>query len=194
MAVRVRFAPSPTGLLHVGALRDALHKFLLSRNTGGTNILRIEDTDRTRYSPDSEQEFITTLKWVGIEFDEGPHIGGPHSPYRQSERKAAGIYAEQIAKLLANGSVYKAFDTSPELEQMREFQQINKTPRIDLRACRTHTAGRRGHAGIAVQTFCEDARQRGFSHTTRPRQQIRMMQSTLGQRVGQGLNHMLLTF
>lgn len=128
MAVRVRFAPSPTGLLHVGALRDALHKFLLSRNTGGTNILRIEDTDRTRYSPDSEQEFITTLKWVGIDFDEGPHIGGPHSPYRQSERKEAGIYAEQIAKLLENGSVYKAFDTSQELEQMREFQQINKQP------------------------------------------------------------------
>ncbi len=128
MAVRVRFAPSPTGLLHIGALRDALHKYLLSRNTGGTNILRIEDTDRTRYSPDSEQEFITTLKWVGIEFDEGPHLGGPHAPYRQSERKAEGIYAAQIEKLLANGTVYKAFDTSLELEQMREFQQINKQP------------------------------------------------------------------
>jgi glutamyl-tRNA synthetase len=105
-----------------------LHKFLLARNTGGTNILRIEDTDRTRYSPDSEAEFITTLKWVGIEFDEGPHLGGPHAPYRQSERKEKGIYAEQIAKLLENGNAYKAFDTPAELEQMREFQQINKQP------------------------------------------------------------------
>lgn len=128
MSVRVRFAPSPTGLLHIGALRDALHKFLLSKNTGGTYILRIEDTDRTRYSPDSEQEFVTTLKWVGITFDEGPHIGGPNAPYRQSERKEAGIYAEQIEKLLANGTAYKAFDTSEELDQMREFQTINKQP------------------------------------------------------------------
>jgi glutamyl-tRNA synthetase len=126
MSVRVRFAPSPTGLLHVGALRDALFKYLLAKKLGGTNILRIEDTDRTRYNPESELEFITTLEWVGISFDEGPHVGGPHSPYRQSERKEAGIYAELIEKLLVSGHAYKAFETPQELEEMREFQQINK--------------------------------------------------------------------
>ncbi len=126
MPVRVRFAPSPTGLLHVGALRDALHKSLFARHTGGTNILRIEDTDRTRYSAESEQEFIDTLKWVGIEFDEGPHVGGPHGPYRQSERKEAGIYQPLWEQLLAEGKAYKAFDTPEELDEMREFQQLNK--------------------------------------------------------------------
>ncbi|MDX2064179.1 MAG: glutamate--tRNA ligase [Fimbriimonadaceae bacterium] len=128
MSVRVRFAPSPTGLLHVGALRDALFKHLLAKNLGGQNLLRIEDTDRTRYNPESEAEFITTLEWVGITFDEGPHLGGPHAPYRQSERKAAGIYATEIAKLLATGHAYKAFDTTQELDEMREFQQLNKLP------------------------------------------------------------------
>ena len=100
MSVRVRFAPSPTGMLHVGALRDALFKHLYAKHTGGANLLRIEDTDRTRYNAESEQEFVDTLKWVGIEFDEGPHIGGPNAPYRQSERKEAGIYAEWIDVLM----------------------------------------------------------------------------------------------
>ncbi|MFZ4506424.1 MAG: glutamate--tRNA ligase [Fimbriimonas sp.] len=126
MSVRVRFAPSPTGLLHVGALRTVLFDHLFARHHGGQNLLRIEDTDRTRYNPESEQEFVDTLKWVGIEFDEGPHLGGPHAPYRQSERKEAGIYAPFVEELLASGKAYKAFDTSKELEEMREFQQINK--------------------------------------------------------------------
>ncbi len=126
MSVRVRFAPSPTGMLHVGALRDALFKFLFVKRFDGINILRIEDTDRTRYSPDSELEFIETLKWVGISFDEGPHIGGPNAPYRQSERKEAGIYAQWIEKLLDEGFAYKAFDTAKELEEMREIQSLNK--------------------------------------------------------------------
>lgn len=126
MPVRVRFAPSPTGMLHVGALRDALFKFLFAHHEGGANILRIEDTDRTRYNPDSEQEFVDTLRWVGIVFDEGPHIGGPHAPYRQSERKEAGIYARWIDVLIEKGHAYRAYDTPEELDQMREFQQINK--------------------------------------------------------------------
>jgi len=125
MSVRVRFAPSPTGNLHVGSLRDALFKYLHAHHTQGVNILRIEDTDRTRYSAESEQEFIETLKWVGITFDEGPHIGGPHAPYRQSERKAAGIYEKHIQTLLDSGAAYKAFETPEELEEMREFQKIN---------------------------------------------------------------------
>lgn len=128
MSVRVRFAPSPTGRLHIGALRDALFKFLLARHHGGANILRIEDTDRTRYSADAEREFIQALAWIGIDYDEGPHIGGPHAPYHQSHRKEAGIYAEQIRPLLEAGHAYKAFDTPQELEQMREYQQINRQP------------------------------------------------------------------
>ena len=126
MSVRVRFAPSPTGLLHVGALRTVLFDFLFAKHEGGQCIFRIEDTDRARYNAESEQEFVETLRWVGIEFDEGPHIGGPFGPYRQSERKEAGIYAKHIAELEAKGHAYKAFDTSEELDQMREFQQINK--------------------------------------------------------------------
>lgn len=128
MSVRVRFAPSPTGNLHVGSLRDALFKFLHARHEGGVNILRIEDTDRTRYSAESEQEFIETLRWVGITFDEGPHVDGPHAPYRQSERKEAGIYARHVQTLLDNGHAYKAFETPEQLQEMREYQQINKLP------------------------------------------------------------------
>lgn len=113
-------------MLHVGALRDALFKYLLAEHHGGANILRIEDTDRSRYNPDSEQEFVDSLNWVGITFSEGPHVGGPFAPYRQSERKEAGIYDEWIKKLLELGHAYKAFDTTEELEDMRQFQQINK--------------------------------------------------------------------
>ncbi len=128
MSVRVRFAPSPTGLLHVGALRTVLFDALFAQKHGGQLILRIEDTDRTRYNAESEQEFVTTLQWVGIEFDEGPHVGGPNGPYRQSERKEAGIYAPHVEELLANGGAYKAFETPEELDEMREFQKINKQP------------------------------------------------------------------
>lgn len=128
MSVRVRFAPSPTGLLHVGALRTVLFDHLFARRHGGQNILRIEDTDRTRYNPESEDEFIRTLEWVGITFDEGPHVGGPHGPYRQSERAAAGIYAPFAQQLLDSGHAYYAFETPSELEEMREIQQINKRP------------------------------------------------------------------
>jgi glutamyl-tRNA synthetase len=115
-------------MLHIGALRTVFFVHLFAKRHGGINILRIEDTDRTRYNPESEREFIETLAWVGIEFDEGPHIGGPNAPYRQSERKEAGIYQEWIEKLLALGHAYKAFETSKELEEMREFQTINKKP------------------------------------------------------------------
>jgi glutamyl-tRNA synthetase len=126
MSVRVRFAPSPTGLLHVGALRTVLYDYLFAKKLGGQCILRIEDTDRSRYNADSEQEFVDTLRWVGIEFNEGPHIGGPNAPYRQSERQGEGIYAKLIDELQAKGHAYKAFDTTEEIEQMREYQQINK--------------------------------------------------------------------
>ncbi|AIE83625.1 glutamyl-tRNA synthetase [Fimbriimonas ginsengisoli Gsoil 348] len=103
-----------------------LFDHLFAKHLGGQHILRIEDTDRTRYNEESEREFVETLHWVGIDFDEGPHVGGPHAPYRQSERKEAGIYAEQIQILLANGHAYKAFETPEELDEMREYQKINK--------------------------------------------------------------------
>ncbi len=126
MTVRVRFAPSPTGRMHIGTFRDAVFKHLFARHHGGANVLRIEDTDRNRYSADAETEFLETLAWGGIEFDEGPHIGGPFGPYHQSERKEKGVYAEWIQVLLDKGAAYKAFDTTEELDQMRKYQELNR--------------------------------------------------------------------
>lgn len=128
MSVRVRVAPSPTGAPHLGILRTALFDFLYARHTGGTMILRIEDTDRSRFVPGCEEEIMASLRWLGIEWDEGPDIGGPFGPYRQSERKEAGIYAVWIQKLIDGGYAYWAFDTPEELEEMREYQQVNRQP------------------------------------------------------------------
>ncbi|MBC8124209.1 MAG: glutamate--tRNA ligase, partial [Candidatus Kapabacteria bacterium] len=86
MSVRVRFAPSPTGFLHIGSLRTALYNYLFAKHHGGTCILRIEDTDRTRLVEGAMEEQIASLKWAGVVFDEGPHVGGSHGPYTQSER------------------------------------------------------------------------------------------------------------
>src|SRR6185436_15446515 len=97
--VRVRFAPSPTGALHIGGVRTALYNYLLARQTGGTMILRIEDTDQGRYVPGAEEYILQSLAWAGIKIDEGVGVGGPHAPYRQSERKAMYIeYAQQLIK------------------------------------------------------------------------------------------------
>jgi glutamyl-tRNA synthetase len=108
--VRVRFAPSPTGALHIGGVRTALYNYLLARKTGGTMILRIEDTDQNRFVPGAEQYIIESLKWVGIDIDEGP--------VRQSERKA--IYKEHVDQLVKKGHAYYAFDTTEELEAQRK--------------------------------------------------------------------------
>ncbi|RPH57998.1 MAG: glutamate--tRNA ligase, partial [Chloroflexi bacterium] len=86
--VRVRFAPSPTGRMHIGNARSALYPYLLARRTGGIFILRIEDTDQKRYDPNAERELIDGLRWLGLDYDEGPDIGGPNVPYRQTERRA----------------------------------------------------------------------------------------------------------
>ncbi len=116
--VRVRFAPSPTGALHMGGVRTALYNYLLAKQQGGDFILRIEDTDQNRYVPGAEEYIINSLKWCGIEPNEGVGFGdGPHAPYRQSERKH--LYREYADKLLASGDAYYAFDTAEELEQMR---------------------------------------------------------------------------
>jgi glutamyl-tRNA synthetase len=116
--IRVRFAPSPTGPLHLGGVRTALYNYLLARQQGGTFILRIEDTDQTRYVPGAEQYIIDSLLWAGITPDEGPGFGGEYGPYRQSERKP--IYKEYAEKLVELGHAYYAFDTSDELEAIRE--------------------------------------------------------------------------
>jgi glutamyl-tRNA synthetase len=116
--VRVRFAPSPTGALHIGGVRTALYNYLLARKHKGTMILRIEDTDQNRYVPGAEEYIIQSLTWAGIKIDEGVGVGGPHAPYRQSERK--DIYKKYAAQLIADGKAYYAFDTEAELELMRD--------------------------------------------------------------------------
>jgi len=116
--VRVRFAPSPTGLLHIGGLRTALYNYLFARKHGGTFVLRIEDTDRERYVPAAEDDILEGLSWAGLTYDEGPRVGGPSEPYYQSQRKA--IYGKYAEQLIASGHAYYAFDTVEELEQMRE--------------------------------------------------------------------------
>lgn len=116
--VRVRFAPSPTGPLHIGGVRTALFNYLFAKQKGGDMILRIEDTDQGRFVPGAEQYIIESLTWAGIRFDEGTHVGGPCAPYRQSERKE--MYRQYADQLLESGHAYYAFDTPEELEEMRE--------------------------------------------------------------------------
>ena len=116
--VRVRFAPSPTGALHIGGVRTALYNYLLARKTGGTFILRIEDTDQNRFVPGAEEYIYEALDWCGIPPDEGVREGGPYGPYRQSERMH--IYGSYAQQLLDSGHAYYAFDTTEELEEMRD--------------------------------------------------------------------------
>ena len=116
--MRLRFAPSPTGALHIGGVRTALYNYLLAKKNGGTFILRIEDTDQTRYVEGAERYIVEALEWLGITPDEGPGIGGAFGPYRQSERKA--IYLEYTKQLIDSGHAYYAFDTAEELEEARE--------------------------------------------------------------------------
>ena len=127
---RTRFAPSPTGRMHIGNARSALYPFLLARHTGGTFILRIEDTDQKRYSPGAEQELIDGLHWLGMDYDEGPDIGGPFGPYRQTERRE--IYAEYSWKLVELGHAFPCFCTPEKLDKVRQEQMKNKqNPRYD---------------------------------------------------------------
>lgn len=116
--VRVRFAPSPTGALHIGGVRTALYNYLFARQHGGDLIFRIEDTDSTRFVPGAEEYIIESFKWLGIHFDEGVSFGGNYGPYRQSERR--DIYKKYVQQLLDNGKAYIAFDTQEELESKRQ--------------------------------------------------------------------------
>ena len=110
---RLRFAPSPTGALHIGGIRTALYNYLMARQSGGRFILRIEDTDQHRYVPGAEEYILKALEWLGLFPDESPVTGGPHSPYRQSERTT--IYRRHADELVKNGKAYYAFDTAEEL-------------------------------------------------------------------------------
>lgn len=131
MNVRVRFAPSPTGPLHIGGVRTALYNYLFARKHNGAFILRMEDTDQTRYVPGAEEYIIEALKWTGMVPDEGPTFGGDYGPYRQSERRE--IYQKHIKVLLENGTAYYAFDTPEELDEMRTQMQNEgvHTPKYD---------------------------------------------------------------
>lgn len=124
--VRVRFAPSPTGPLHMGGVRTALYNYLFAKKNNGTFILRIEDTDQTRFVEGAEEYLIESLKWCGIEPDEGYGIGGDFGPYKQSERKA--MYKPYAEELVAKGKAYYAFDTAEDLDRMREQAKIMKMP------------------------------------------------------------------
>ncbi len=129
-SIRTRFAPSPTGRMHLGSARSALYPFLLARRFGGTFILRIEDTDQKRFVPGAEQELIDGLHWLGINFDEGPDVGGPFGPYRQTERR--DIYNEYAWKLVELGHAFPCFCTPERLAKVRQDQINNKqNPRYD---------------------------------------------------------------
>src|SRR5688500_17136435 len=117
--IRTRFAPSPTGPLHMGGVRTALFNYLYAKKHGGDFLLRVEDTDQNRYVPGAEEYIIEALNWCGIKIDEGVSKGGPYAPYRQSERKQSGIYEKYAMQLVNNGHAYYAFDSADELEEMR---------------------------------------------------------------------------
>ncbi len=129
--IRVRFAPSPTGPLHIGGVRTALYNYLFAKKHGGTFILRIEDTDQTRYVEGAEEYIKTSLDWLGLSPQEGPDQGGSVAPYRQSERR--DLYAEHVKDLVRKGKAYYAFDTPEELNDMRTREQAAgvHTPKYD---------------------------------------------------------------
>ncbi|MCA9573452.1 MAG: glutamate--tRNA ligase, partial [Myxococcales bacterium] len=138
--VRVRFAPSPTGLLHIGGVRTVLFNWLLANGQApregksGAFLLRIEDTDRNRYVEGAEAGILDVLAWFGVDWDEGPDVGGPHAPYRQSERTA--LYQEHAQHLLDTGNAYRCFCTPERLQQVREEQAARKEPPGYDRFCR----------------------------------------------------------
>ena len=133
--VRVRFAPSPTGPLHIGGVRTALFNYLFAKKHKGTFVLRIEDTDQKRFVEGAEQYIVEALNWCEIPFDEGPGKEGTYGPYRQSERK--DIYKAYAKKLIENGNAYYAFDSSETLDQLRKEAEINKETFVYNWSCRT---------------------------------------------------------
>ncbi len=139
-AVRTRFCPSPTGTVHVGLLRTALFNWAHARHTGGTFVVRIEDTDASRDSEESYRHLLDCLRWLGLDWDEGPEVGGPHAPYRQSQRHE--IHREVAAKLLEAGHAYESFSTNEEVEARR--RAAGQDPKLGYdNADRSHTDAQR---------------------------------------------------
>src|SRR5919112_881100 len=122
--IRVRFAPSPTGQLHVGSVRTALFNWLFARKNGGTFVLRIEDTDLERSTEESVEQLERSMRWIGLDWDEGPGAGGPHPPYRQTER--FDLYREAARRLIDSGAAYYDFATAEELAELRERARAEK--------------------------------------------------------------------
>ncbi|BCR19322.1 Glutamate--tRNA ligase [Borrelia miyamotoi] len=134
MNIRVRYAPSPTGLQHIGGIRTALFNYFFSKSCGGKFLLRIEDTDQTRYFKEAEEDLYQSLKWLGIDFDEGPTCGGPYGPYVQSKRTE--VYQKYAKKLVASNHAYYCYCTPERLERIRKIQIVNKMSTGYDRHCR----------------------------------------------------------
>jgi nondiscriminating glutamyl-tRNA synthetase len=140
MTVRVRFAPSPTGHLHVGGARTAIFNWLFARHNNGTFIIRVEDTDQARSTRESEQMVLDDLRWLGLQWDEGPDVGGPHSPYRQSERTET--YGGVALDLMERGVAYRCYCTEEELEAKRKLAEAEgRPPHYDLKCWRELRSG-----------------------------------------------------
>lgn len=152
--IRVRIAPSPTGDPHIGTAYIALFNYVFAKHMHGKFIIRIEDTDQKRYRPDSEAMILSALKWVGVQWEEGPDVGGPYAPYRQSERKH--IYKEYAEELIAKGHAYRCFCTPERLEELRKIKQAQKLPTGYDRFCRD-----------LPQADVEKKLSQGLSHTIR---------------------------
>ena len=148
---RVRFAPSPTGLLHVGNARTALYNWLFARHTGGDFLLRIEDTDLDRSEVKHEAQLMEDLRWLGLEWDEGPGVEGPHAPYRQSERLA--IYREHTERLLREGQAYRCFCTNEELEAERARATAEHRPHVYSGRCRNIDPQRSAERAALGESF-----------------------------------------
>ncbi len=149
-AVRCRFAPAPSGSIHVGNARTAIFSWLWARRNGGTFVLRVEDTDASRVTEEAFQGVLADLRWLGLDWDEGPEAGGPHGPYRQSERLE--IYAQKAAGLIATGHAYRCYCTPEELEARNEAAKAaGQAPGYDGR-CRALTADERAASGAENRT------------------------------------------
>ncbi|NCF67450.1 MAG: glutamate--tRNA ligase [Chloroflexi bacterium] len=150
MNIRVRFAPSPTGYLHIGGARTALFNWMFARKHGGKFVLRIEDTDRKRYVPGAEQAIVDSMRWLGLDWDEGPDKGGPYGPYVQSQRTA--LYQEWADWLVEQDHAYKCYCTPDELSEMRKEQMAAKKPIGYDRRCRYLTTAQRAEKESAGLT------------------------------------------
>lgn len=148
---RVRFAPSPTGFLHVGNARTALYNWLFARHTGGAFLLRIEDTDLDRSEVRHETQLMEDLQWLGLDWDEGPGVEGPHAPYRQSER--LGIYREHTDRLLAEDKAYRCFCTTEELETERREAAAAHRPQVYSGRCRSVSSADSAARAAAGESF-----------------------------------------